>query len=286
MRINRGILALLLAVMIWGSTFVVTKTALEDVAPFTLLILRFGLALGILIPLSTRHGYRPRLTFQPTFLFFGLTGIALYFGCQNLGLMFTSASSAALIQAGNPAAIALLSVLFLNERLTRVRLVGIFLAIAGTLLVSWSGRIVGNAPRAWIGNLILLGGVLAWALYTVQGKRLVTHHHETVITTASIAAGMLFLLPFALGELYWVGLPRLTLPSALAVLFLGGVASWVPLLSWNYALKFVDASVAAPYINLVPLVGVGLALLAGEAITLPQAVGGALALLGVALSTR
>jgi len=63
-----AVLALLCAMFIWGSTFVVTKAALQEAGPFTGTALRFLIGLGVLIPFAYRRGFRTKLAVEPTFL--------------------------------------------------------------------------------------------------------------------------------------------------------------------------------------------------------------------------
>ena len=286
MKLNRGRIALILTAIIWGSALVVTKSLLQEIGPFTAAVLRFFIAWVILAPFAFRQGYRLSLAVRPTFLLFGLTGIALYIAITNVGLVYTAASSAALVQAAIPAVTTLLSVLLLKERVSRRQLLGIGLSIAGLLLVTGINmHQTGSAPL--VGNLFIFGGVLAWAVYTVQGKKLVSTFPWLVITTASISAGMLFLLPFAIGELWLQGLPHLRADGLVELLYLGAASSALGYALWNYGLRFLDASEAAPYINLIPVVGLLLSvILLHEPLTLIQAAGGALTLFGVWLSNR
>ena len=190
MKLNRGRIALILTAIIWGSALVVTKSLLQEIGPFTAAVLRFFIAWVILAPFAFRQGYRLALAVRPTFLLFGLTGIALYIAMTNVGLVYTAASSAALVQAAIPGVTTLFSVLLLKERVSRLQLLGIGLSIAGLLLVTGLNmNQTGSAPL--VGNLFIFGGVLAWAVYTVQGKKLVSTFPWLVITTASISAGML-----------------------------------------------------------------------------------------------
>ena len=94
MRLNRGRIALIFTAIIWGSALVVTKSLLQEIGPFTAAVLRFFIAWVILAPFAFRQGYRLSLAVRPTFLLFGLTGIALYIAMTNVGLVYTAASSA------------------------------------------------------------------------------------------------------------------------------------------------------------------------------------------------
>jgi drug/metabolite transporter (DMT)-like permease len=203
---------------------VITKKLLEEAGPFTISLLRFLLAWVLLAPFASRQGYRLSLTLRPAFVLFGVTGVTLYFGLLNVGLLFTGAGSAALLQAGIPAITTLLSVLFLKERVSRLQLLGISLSVAGLLLVMGNSVEKGGSSPL-LGNLLIAGNVLAWAIYTVQGKHLSSAFPWLVVTTASIGVGVICLLPFALGEVWWQGLPHLHGDGLLQLLYLGGASS-------------------------------------------------------------
>ncbi len=280
-----GLLALLGAATIWGSTFVVTRGMLDAIGPLTIAAGRFVLALAVLLPLAWREGYRPRDSLAPAFLGYGVTGVALFFGLQNLGLVFTTAGSAALLVALVPAVTAALARVVLGEPLPGLRLAGIAAAVLGAALVVAAGADLGG-PRAWIGNLLILGAVVSWAAYTVQGRRVLARRSAVVAATGGIVAGLGVLLPAAALEVALVGPPALTPGSAAGLLYLGLVASAAALLLWNAGIGRVEASAAGATLNLVPVVGLLFAALAGEPLSALQIAGGALVVVGVALANR
>ena len=282
---HKAALALLAAVFLWGSTFIATKELLDEIGPFTLTFLRFLTGLIALIPFAWRQGFRPSVVFQPAFLRFGLTGIALFYGLQNLGLLFTSAGDAALIEASVPAVTALLSYFMLKERITSRRLAGIGLTIAGVVVVGRSS-VAGVGVQPLLGDLLVFGAVLSFAVYTIQGKRLVVNYPPVVTTTASFGAGLLFLIPLLAGELCVTGLPYLSPTGWMTILYLGIGASALTLFLWNYALQYIDTSAAALYTSLVPVTGIGFALLFGETTSLLQVIGGTMAIVGVWIGSR
>ncbi len=279
-----AVLSLSLTMAIWGSTFVVTEAVLAEAGPFAITVLRFGIGLGVLLPFAYRRGFRLRLALEPTFLLFGLTGVALYYGLQNLALVFTSAANAALISAGVPVAAAVLAFVFLREPIPPPRLLGIGLSVLGVLLVSGTTP-SGESSGALLGNVLMVGGVVAHGAYAAQGRALRSgeRYPASVATTASFAAGLLFLLPLATGEVLLFGAPRLGLGGWLALVYLGAAASALTMFLWNHALRHVPASAAALYVNLIPVVGLGFALLAGEPVGAAQLLGGAFAVAGVLL---
>ena len=281
MRINRGVIALLVSILIWGSTLVISKIALEGMGAMTLTFGRFLIAYLLLFPLAARQGYRVKQSFQGNILLLGLTGVALHYALQNIALLYTSAMSAALISAGGTFIITLTAILFLKEQPTTLQLVGIFIAVAGVVLISLAKDPNPNSPNPLLGNILFLLGTVAWSAYTVWGKRLTGKISSLVLTTASFGSGLLFLLPFTVVELYRQGWPALNGPSLLAGLYLGVIATALPMFGWNYSLQFVPASTAATFLNLVPIVGVVSSLIVGETIGTLQIVGGLLAITGV-----
>ncbi len=264
---------------IWGSSFVVTTLVLDEAGPFAVTLLRFGLGLLVLLPFAYRRGFRLRLALEPAFLLFGLTGVALVYGLQTLALVFTSTANTALISAGVPVVAAVLARVFLKEHIPPARLFGIGLSVLGIGLVTGAPPSGANSGSVLLGNAFMVGAVVAYGAYAVQGRALrgVGGHPAVVATAASFAAGLLFLIPLAAGEAILFGAPDLGAQGWIVLAYLGVVASALPIFLWNYALRYVPASAAALYINLVPVVGLVSALLVGEH------VGAALAVAGVLL---
>lgn len=280
-----AVASLLVAMVIWGATYVVTKVALPDMGPFAILFVRLALGTAALLPFAWRHGFRPRLAFERKFVLFGLTGMVLHLGFEILGLRFTSASSAVLIIATAPVVTVAFSILFLGERVTRRQAFGIALSIAGVVLIT-GARAPDGYPLSWLGNLLVFAGVVTWGIFTVQGKRMAATDSWLVSTTAATSAAIVLSAPLAAVEIAIDGPPRVTTGGILAVLYLGVLAQAIAYALWNLALERVDASVAGPYVNLVPVVGVVLALGTGESMTMMQLAGGATVAVGVWLNHR
>jgi drug/metabolite transporter (DMT)-like permease len=280
---RRGQLALLIAVAIWAASYLVTKSALEGMGPMTVLSLRFGSAFVLLLPFAWIRGYRPSLSARPRFILFGVTGIVLHNGLETAGLVYTSSAAAALVTAALPALTAAAGVWFLRERVTVVSGVGIAISCVGVAMVAGAGN-GSTGSLQLLGNVLVLGGLVAWVAYTIQSKRMPDHHHPLVSTIASIGGALLFLVPLTAWELATGGAPEVTAESVIAVGYLGALASAVAYWLWNHALSSMDAAVAAPYLNLIPALAVVLALLVGETIAPEQLIGGSVVAAGVWLS--
>ena len=281
-----GIMALLAAMGLWGASYVAGKYALTGAGPFTVLALRLGLATAILGPLASRRGFRWRMLGQKRYVLFGLTGMFLHLGFEVVGLDLTSATSAALVIASAPAVTAAFSIAVLGERLSPANWAGIALSIAGVVLVT-GGQAPGGYPLGWLGNLLIFFGVVTWGVFTVQGKRMASDEYPAIVsTTAATGAATLMFIPFSIGEIALQGPPTFDAMSILAIVYLGVFASAIAYVLWNFALEHVDASVAGPFINLVPVIGVILGLSIGETMTVMQVAGGATVALGIYLSHK
>lgn len=278
-----AVAALVAAVTIWGSTYVVIKDALDGIGPLTLALARFVVVLPLLLPLARRSGLRARHLAERRFWAFGATGVTLYFGLQNLGIAFTTAGSAALITAAIPGATALIAFRVLGERPSRLHWAGITLSTLGVGMIVGSGLELGQW-RAVAGNAVVLASALAWAVYTVQGRRLGGEHPAIVSTTAGFLTGSVMLVPLAAAEVALAGPPSTDAATVGAVLYLGLFASGLAIALWNSGVRRMEAAAAGAFTNIVPVVGLAFALWQGEPATALQLVGGALAGLGVVLT--
>lgn len=280
-------LSLVAVTAIWGSTFIVTKSAVEQVPPVLLAWLRFALAAAVLVPLACLRGARsllPRPLPLGALLAMSVTGWLLYYLAFNYALVFASAAQGAIVQALIPAAVAAAAALALRERITPRRAAGIALSVAGVMLVVATGAQDGGA-RPWLGALLMAATVLSWAVYTVLAKRLAQADPIAVTAGASSLAALLA-APLVPLELAQHEVPVLTAGGWLAVVYLGVIASGVAFFLYGRALRDLDASLVAVYMNLVPIVGFASAVLVlGEPLGALQALGVALALTGVWLAS-
>jgi drug/metabolite transporter (DMT)-like permease len=278
---------LILVMIVWGVTYVVTKAAVREIPPLTLAALRYLIAASVLVPLAMARSGSMRLTRPRPFAplaWMGLTGIVILTVGFNYGLIYGSASQGALLYALSPAALAIAAVVWLGETLSRQRITGIVLSVAGTALVVASGEIDRSAPRPLLGAVCMLAGIVAWACYTVIAKRLAGADQIVVIAWVSMI-GTAMLLPFAAVELLQGPMPGPSLDAWLATLFLGAVASAAAYVVYNLALRELDASLVGAYFTLDPIIGVVTAIVfLGEVLRSGQVVGGAIALAGMWLA--
>ncbi|HEY4369830.1 MAG TPA: DMT family transporter [Steroidobacteraceae bacterium] len=289
---SRRILALaslVVLMIVWGGTFVVTKAAAREIPPLTLAALRFIVASMVLVPIAVmRGGFKrlPRPVPLATLVLMALSGTALFTVGFNYALVYASASQGALIYALGPAAMALAAVLFLGESPSKRRIMGIALSVCGVALVVAAGEKDSSSPRPLLGALWMLGVVVSWAGYTVFAKRL-ANADQVIVTACVVVIGAVVLMPAAAIELMQSRSmpPPPSLQAWLGVLFLGVVASALAYIVYGYVLRELDASLVGAYTNLDPIIGVLTAVLfLGETLHGGQVAGGFIALAGMWLA--
>jgi drug/metabolite transporter (DMT)-like permease len=287
---------LVMTMFFWGGTFVAGKWAVGEAPPFFVATLRFAIASVLLWALVARRqrGSADRFPVPRGWaqwaglLSLGLTGVFLYNFVFLTGLSWTSATNGSLIVAFNPLLTAVLSALWLKERFRPVQAGGLLLALLGVGVVITRGSIAVMRSLSFNpGDLLMLGAPLAWALYTILGKKMLGCFSPLVATAYASLFGALLLLPAAALEGSLLsGVHRLTVYGWIAVLqlaLLGTVAGFV---WWYEGVEMLGASRAAVFVNLVPLFGVLLsALILSESLEVSQLAGGILVVLGVGIGT-
>lgn len=284
-----------LAIMFWGASFVATKIVLRDVAPLTVIVLRFGLGVIVLAcVVAARRQFALLHTSDLGWLIFlGLNGITVHQLLQANGLVTTSAINSGWIVALTPVFTALLARLILREPFGWVRVLGLALATCGAFLVISRGEMsrgLLNIP-ATPGDFLMLVSAPNWALFTVLSKRIVNPTRGGVspalMLTYVMAFGWLAILPLFLGARGWLDFPRLTVAGWGGILFLGVLCSGVAYTFWYDALEAAGASQVAAFLYLEPIVTVIVAsTLIGERASWATLVGGAIILFGVWLVNR
>nr|WP_147512878.1 DMT family transporter [Brevibacillus massiliensis] len=280
-----GSICLSLAAAIWGGVYVVSKVVLDVIPPFTLLEIRFAIALVILggiVAIQKRYVAREDL---PAMMAIGFVGVTISIGAQFLGTKLSTAHMGALITSASPAFIALFAVWILRERLSFYQIAGIVLATIGVLVV------VGvpdssDTGASLSGNLILLAAAVSWGLYTVMSKRFTAVYSSLVVTAYAALFGLVFSSPLMVWELAVTPVNwSLGWQTLLGILYIGAISTAVAFYLWNKGFELMSAGSAAGFFFVQPVVGTLFGwLLLGEHLSLGFFLGACFILLGVALS--
>ncbi len=274
------------AMLIWSTSFVVTKLAYESFGPLTLGALRFAVATVLLAAvLAFRRGFilpprRDLLLLSAS----GVLGITLYFAMENIGVSFTSAANAALIMSSYPAITVLMERLVYGIRVSRRKWLGILLAMVGVTFISAMGH-GGGGDRPLAGNLILSATGIVWALYNFTTRAVVNRYSALTVSFYQTLAGTIVFIPIALIEASSWRTP--TAFSVGMLLYLGVLCSVVAFMLYNYGLRKLSAGTAVSLANLVPVFGVLFGvLILREGVNAWQLAGGLVVIGGVYQSAR
>ncbi|AOZ51486.1 DMT family transporter [Chromobacterium vaccinii] len=268
-------LRLTLVSAIWGGTFIAGKALAGGLPPLLAASLRFAIASATLLgclALTRTPLVRPAPGQMLRLSALGLLGVFGYNLFFFYGLQRIGAARASLIVALNPAMIALASFLLLKEALPPLKLVGVALCLAGAA----DGG----------GDLLILGCVACWAAYSVGSRGLSQALGPLQTATWSILLGtaMLWLAAWLRGDASLAAIGKLDAAQWGGLLYLGALGSALAYIWYYDGIRRIGAARAGLFIALNPLCAVLLgAGLLGERLSLEMAVGGALAIAGIAL---
>lgn len=273
----------LLAVTVWGATFVSTKVLIGyGLSSAEIFVMRFLMAYLCILPFTCKKWLADSWQDELRMAGIGITGGSLYFLAENMALEFAPASNVSLIVCSAPLWTAiLLAALYRNERMNRRQRWGSLMAFAGMVLVIFNGRFVLQlAPK---GDLLALAAAFLWVLYSLIIKQIGHRYEAHFITRKTFFYGLITILPWFLHEPFSVEWALLTQPAVAGnLLFLGFVASMLCYLLWAIAMRELGAVRATNYIYLNPLVTIlTAAVCIDERITPIALLGAALILYGM-----
>lgn len=279
---------MLFTVLIWAVNFSVVKVALREFTPHAFNGPRLSLAsLALLFFLWKKEG-RPSLRREDWLkvIVLGLVGNTLYQTLFINGISQTTASTTSLVMTMTPIFIALMSAIFIHERIHWAGWAGIFLSFGGLYLVLFGPALDFNlAGQELQGNLLILLGNLCWATYTVFSKPLLRRFSPLKLTTLTLASGTLFYLPLAGRELFRLPWASLSRSSWLALLFSAFFAIALSYVIWYSSVRRVGNTKTGIYGNITPVFTVFFAhFFLGEGVTFFQVVGAAIIFFGFYLT--
>jgi drug/metabolite transporter (DMT)-like permease len=289
---GRGVyFKLVLVALIWGGTFIAGKVAMAEMTAPVAALWRYLIAtVTLLVILFAVERKAARLTPAQWLLvlLLGATGVAAYNLCFMFGIQKLSAARGSLIIALNPAATLVGAALFLHEPLNRYKVIGIAVALLGVAVeLSGGNPLTLLSGRLGVGEAAIFGCVLAWAAYTLIGKRLLGDGLSPLVTTTYAAlagTAMLVAVSAFAGDL---GVPHASAKAWLSLAFMGVLGTAVAFVWFYDGVRAIGPARTAVFINLVPVVAITLGIsLLGEPLHWSVVAGGALVIIGVFIINR
>ncbi len=281
-------LCVLAAQLLFGTTFAFNKLVINQaVDPILLGFNRAVLATLTLLPFYWRRRNSAawsRADWRRA-VFVGAAACATAMILEYMGTRYTTASNVSLIISTEAVFSIFLCVLILKEKLMIPTAVGGAAALAGmgfVLLDDIRSMDVHFAPHLF-GDLLVLGSVLCWGLYTVNSKILVDRSNATytIFFVTLFSALSLGGVNYARGTLGRIG--EMSTQAWLGTVYLGVFCSGLAHLLYFQALQRLPASLVALTLTLLPVFGVVFSIaLLGESLTLAQGAGAAVIVAGIA----
>ena len=275
----------LLASVLWGTSFPGSKLTVGTVDPLFLTFARMaiGALLGMTVLAATRRLDR-RVFREPLVWVLGAIN-AIGFELQNEGILLTTASKTALLVNVNVVIIPVLMVLFFREAMTRLKVAGILIGTLGVVVVATKLDLASLAGGQFAGDLLVFVAGVVWAFYVVGAKKMVDRGADYVALSAGILATTALLAAI---PLFFVGWPLPTNGNGwLGIAYLGLVPTFTPLLLYVASMRTISPTVSGLLILLEVVVAAVLSFLfLRDPLGVYTLAGGALILFGAYVVTR
>ena len=247
---------LILVAIMWGGTFIATKMVSHVFGSFTGASYRYLVALLFMVPIllvkdPKAFKVTKKQLFQLSLL--GATGIFAYSFFFFTGLRMVKASHGALIVALNPVLVMLISSSIGKERISRIKIIGLLLSIAGTAIVIARGDLLDLFTMFTWGDAFMLGCPISWALYTYFAKDALKFATPLQASTWAIVIGLAMILFFVPFETYPT---KVDWTIWLAIVYLGICGSVLGFVWYYEGIKEIGPVKTSVFNNLIPIFAV------------------------------
>lgn len=287
---NQPYLLLSLTSLFWAGNVVLGRYVAGHVPPITLATIRWAGAFLLILPFAWPHMTREWTTIRnnlPMLTVLSVTGIGAYNTIAYIGLQYTSALNALLIQSAGPLFVAFWSLALFRTRLTWAQALGIAISLSGVLTILARGDIEAlTAVDFDKGDLIFAGALMIFCIYSAMMPYR-PKLHALAFLGFTTGVGALVNVPFAL----WEGVSGYTMSfdteTLLTLAYVIVFPSTLAYLCYNRGVELIGANRSAPFYHLIPVFGSVLAIgFLGEEPRLFHLAGYGLVLLGIFVAAR
>jgi drug/metabolite transporter (DMT)-like permease len=257
---------LVLAMLFWGGSWVSAKILVSIAPPMTIGFFRFLIASLLFVPILMweNNGKSMRIKTQHLLIILqlGLTGVFGYGVLFLIGLRFTTSAQGAIIAGINPAIVCIFAHFLHNERLgKRWQYVGFIVSFMGVVFVIGVQSLIDFQPEYLLGNLIIVGSMILWGLYSSLAKTAMDTLSIIEATAGGVFVGAVFFGACAITEGFWVLQIMHDSIFWINIFFLGSLVTLVSFLIFLKSIEELGATRAGGFINLVPVFGTLLSVL-------------------------
>ncbi|HZE99783.1 MAG TPA: DMT family transporter [Planctomycetota bacterium] len=279
---GRAYVSISIVTLLWAINFKVGKIGTGEIDPLFIASFRIIVTGLFFYSLLKPEDRKFRRTDWRDCWPLALTGIGLNHICFAVGISRTIPSHSAVIHALIPGFVALAAWIVLREAMAPMQILGILVALAGTLTV------VLGVPRSefhgtiW-GDLITMGGITAFSIYTVFGRRVMSEMGSRRAVTLAFLFAAPFMIPLLVIGILRVDWAHVTWRGWSALAYMLLFANMVAYLLHSYALSRLKAGQVAAFTNLQPAIAIAISAASGDPTRPSLFVGAAIALAGVVL---
>ncbi len=285
-------LLLSVTALFWSLNWVIGKAVVGTISPLALTFIRWVIAVTAMLPFAwplIRANWPAIRRHRKDIALLGFWGTGLHNAFAYVGLHYTTATNGVILNSSIPVLIILTGWILYRDTITRVQALGVAISMTGVLAV-----LTGGDPSVLAtltlnrGDLIVLAGMVFWAVYTVLLRLKPAELPGLALLACCGAVGVVLLAPLAAAELLFMdGKVDFTPASVAAMLYVGTFPSFIGYIFWNRAVAEVGSNVAGIFIHLMPGFGCLLAwMFLDERIRAFHFAGIALILAGVWLTAR
>lgn len=278
----------LIAVFVWGLSFIATKRALAEIKPEVIVFVRQLLGISFLLVVAVRQKQNFHINLRDHKWVFLLAFVACFhLWIQITGLQWTSASNTGWIIGITPVFMTILALIFFKEKISKQQVTGIIVSFAGLILLVSKGDLASIDLINNKGDVLIIFSALTWAIYSLASKKATLNYSPVMTTLYLFIIVAVVISPFAVNKENFAAVVNLSFGGWTAILFLGILCSGVAYVLWAQALTEMSASRVGAYLYIEPFVTFfGSWLLLGEQITFLMLISGLIIISGVVLVNR
>jgi drug/metabolite transporter (DMT)-like permease len=289
---TKAYVMLVCATLFWAGNFMVGKLAyLENIPPMSLVFFRWLLVWIILFPFTYKEVIKNKILILnnlPILFFLALTSVGLFNTFTYLALVYTQVINASLFNTAIPAMIIFLCFLFKIEKTNRYQIFGLILSVFGILsIITKLDLNILFSLNFNKGDLIMLGGVITWGLYSsfLKNKKFTLPLLTLVHVLCTL--GLIFIFPQFLYELSQGLYVKLDINLGYTLAYLALFPSIGSYYCWAGAVAIIGANRAGIFLSLIPFFSTIMAIiLFNEKFQFFHLIGSILIILGLFLSNK
>ena len=292
MQNTKAYMMLICATLFWAGNFIVGKFAfLTNIPPMSLVFYRWSLVWLILLPFTFKEIIRSKeiiLKNIPLLLFLALTSVGLFNSFTYLSLVHTQVINASLFNTAIPAIIILLCFLFKIEKTNKYQILGLIISVLGILsIITKLNLEIILSLNFNIGDLIMIGGVVSWGLYSSFLKRKTFTLPLLTLVHVLCSFGLIFIFPQFFYEFSQGQTIDLDIELFYILIFLALFPSIGSYYCWAGAVSIIGANRAGIFLSLIPLFSTIMAIVIfNEKFQFFHLIGAILIIIGLYLSNR